>query len=195
MTTKLVLTGSIGMGKTTISEMFRQYGIPVHCSDAAVHEIYSSEHAFEIKSMFGDVLDDWDHVDRKKLRAIVLDDQEKMTALELFVGPLLTESYESFARKHTYFPMIVYDVPLYFESKPKFLDGVKVVVASAPASVQRARVLARPNMTAAVFETILAKQMPDRDKRKMADFIIDTGGTLEETEMQVTSIIKHMIAA
>jgi dephospho-CoA kinase len=171
----LGLTGSIGMGKSATAAMFRRAGVPVHDADACVHELYTGRAAPLIERAFpGSVRDD--AVDRAALGAMVLGDPERLAALEAIVHPLVREAEETFlgAAARDGALLAVLDIPLLFETKGQIRCDA-VVVVTAPADVQRARVLARPGMTEQKFAAIVAKQMPDAEKRAKAHFLVDTG--------------------
>lgn len=188
----LGLTGSIGMGKSTTAQMFRDEGVPVHDSDEAVHRLYAGPAARTIEAAFPGVVVDG-IVDRKKLGARVLDDPAAMKLLEAIVHPLVREDASSFVARHfdDGAPLVVLDIPLLFETGGR--DRVKkVVVVTAQAEIQRERVLSRPGMTPEKFEAILAKQMPDAEKRRRADFIIDTGQGMEAARAAVRRIIAEL---
>ncbi|MBB3811045.1 dephospho-CoA kinase [Pseudochelatococcus contaminans] len=190
MTFVLGLTGSIGMGKSTTAEFFRQAGVPVHDSDATVHALYAGRAAALVEAAFPGVVIDG-VVDRKKLGERVLGNPEAMRKLEAIVHPLVREEEEAFleAARRDGAPLVVLDIPLLFETgaEPR-CHGI--VVVSAPSEVQRARVLARPGMTEEQFELIHVKQMPDAEKRRRADFIVDSSRGLDEAEAQVRDIIR-----
>lgn len=185
------LTGSIGMGKSTVTKMFAEEGAPGFDSDAAVHALYAAGGAAvgPVEAAFPGVTKDG-AIDRAALSARVVGDPEKIKALELIVHPLVRQAQMQFLQdqRDTGAPFVVLDIPLLFEgSGAKFVD--KTVVVSAPAEVQRARVLARPGMTVEKFEAILALQMPDAEKRARADFVIDTSGSFDETRAQVRAVL------
>lgn len=185
----LALTGSIGMGKTTTARMFAAEGVPVHDSDAAVHRLYSGEAAPLIERAFPGTTDGG-VVDRQKLAAAVVGDAQAMRRLEDVVHPLVRADADRFVAEHRRrgTPLVVLDIPLLFETGGR--DRVdKVAVVSAPARVQRERVLSRPGMTEERFEAILARQVPDSEKRARADFVIDTGHGLEPARRAVRKII------
>ncbi len=189
MTVFLGLTGSIGMGKSTTAQMFRDEGVPVHDSDLTVHRLYEGEAAPMIEEAFpGSTRNGV--VDRTLLSPMVVGNPDAMKRLETIVHPLVREKEIAF-RKHateTDEPIAILDVPLLFETGgDKRVDGV--IVVTAPAGVQRERVLARPEMTVDKFEAILARQIPDADKRERADFIIDTSLGLEAARQAVRGII------
>jgi dephospho-CoA kinase len=187
--TLLGLTGSIGMGKSTVGAMFAAEGIPLFDSDAVVHRLQGPEGGLvrEIEAMFPGSTDAGG-VDRTALAELVLGDSEALDALEAIVHPAVAAEREHFLRDHAGEPLLVFDIPLLFE---KGLDSQfdKIAVVSAPAEVQRRRVLARSGMTEAKFRAILARQMPDAEKRARADFVIPTGGEIAETRASVRRII------
>jgi len=188
----LALTGSIGMGKSTTARMFCEEGVPVHDSDAAVHKLYSGEAAEQIGKAFpGTVVDGV--VDRARLSAAVLDDPDAMKRLEGIIHPLVRAEADRFVAWHreNNTPLVVLDIPLLFETGGRGRVD-KVVVVSAPAEVQRERVLSRPGMTEAKFAAILARQMPDAEKRARADFVIDTGAGMEAARKSVRKIIAQL---
>jgi len=183
------LTGSIGMGKSTVAAMFEEAGVPVFDADAAVHELQGPGGALveEIEAVFPGTTGR-DGVDRQKLGAQVLGDQAALARLEALVHPAVVDMRRSFLGEHREEPLIVFDIPLLFEKGGAAgLDAV--VVVSAPADVQRARVLARPGMSPEKFERILALQMPDAEKRARADFVVDTSVPHEDTRRQVRELI------
>jgi len=186
----LGLTGSIGMGKSATAKMFSALGVPVHDADAAVHALYGpgGEAASAIGTAFPGVLDPQGGVDRARLRAAVLGDSGRMAALEAIVHPLVRAASTAFLARHADAPLVVLDIPLLYETGGESrCDAVAVV--SAPPEVQRARVLARPGMTADAFAAILAKQMPDAEKRARADFVIDTSRGFPAAEAEVARIV------
>lgn len=188
------LTGSIGMGKSTTAAMFAEAGVPVYDADAEVHALYAPGGAAvaPIEAAFPGVVKDG-AVDRAALGARVLGHPEALRQLETIVHPLVGRSRIGFfqAAEAKGADMVVLDIPLLFETGgEKNVDAV--VVVSAPADLQRERVLARPGMTVEKFEAILAKQMQDADKRARADFVVDTGRGLDAAREQVTEIIAIM---
>jgi dephospho-CoA kinase len=185
------LTGSIGMGKSTVTKMFAEEGAPGFDSDAAVHALYAPGGAAvgPVEAAFPGVTKDG-AIDRAALSARVVGDPEKIKTLERIVHPLVRQAQMQFLQdqRDAGAPFVVLDIPLLFEgSGAKFVD--KTIVVSAPADVQRARVLARPGMTEEKFEAILALQMPDAEKRARADFVIDTSGSFENTRAQVRAVL------
>jgi dephospho-CoA kinase len=186
----LGLTGSIGMGKSATSAMFARLGVPVHDADAAVHALYGpgGEAAAAIGAAFPGVLDAAGGVDRARLREAAIDAPERMARLEAIVHPLVRAASRAFLDAHADAPLVVLDIPLLYETGGEArCDAVAVV--SAPADVQRARVLARPGMTEAAFAAILARQTPDAEKRARADYVIDTGRGFAVAEAEVARIV------
>ncbi|WP_416357219.1 dephospho-CoA kinase [Aureimonas phyllosphaerae] len=186
----LGLTGSIGMGKSTTAEMFQALGVPVHSADATVHRLYAGRAAPLVEARFPGTVRDG-VVDRAALGARVLGDKPALAALEAIIHPLVREEEQAFleAARAAGAPLAVLDIPLLYEtSGERRVDAVLVV--TAPPDIQRARVLARPGMTAERFEKILASQMPDTDKRRRADFVIDTSEGLEAARGAVRRIVE-----
>jgi dephospho-CoA kinase len=185
----LGLTGSLGMGKSTTAQFFAEAGVPVHDADAVVHRLYEGEAAAAIEAAFpGTTVAG--KVDRTRLGARVLGDAAALRRLEAIVHPLVHEAEqrllaqaEAAGKK-----VAVLDIPLLFETGgDQRVDAV--VVVTAPPEVQRARVLERPGMTVEKFDAILAKQMPDAEKRRRADFIVDTSRGLDSARAQVRAIL------
>lgn len=188
------LTGSIGMGKSTTAAMFADAGIPVYDADAAVAELYLAGGAAvaPLEAAFPGVTKDG-AVDREALRQRVLGNDEAMARLNAVVHPLLGQDRTTFfaQAEAQSADMVVLDIPLLFETGgQRNMDAV--VVVTAPADVQRARVLARPGMNPERLDAILARQLPDAEKRAQADFIIDTGHGLEAAREQVAEVIAAM---
>ncbi|MBW8882662.1 MAG: dephospho-CoA kinase [Asticcacaulis sp.] len=191
---RLGLTGSIGMGKSTVADMFEAEGVPVWDADEAVHRLYASSPDLQQRLMaaFGDVVVDG-VVDRARLSQAVRAVPGGFDILNGIVHPATVDDRTDFMARHAGAPVIVADIPLLYEtSAEKGLD--KVVVVSAPADIQRTRVLARPGMTQDKFEAILARQLPDAEKRRRADFIIDTSRSLEACREDVRDIIQALTA-
>ena len=187
----LALTGSIGMGKSATAAMFRAAGVPVWDADAAVHEIYArgGKAVEPVRQRFPDAVVDG-AVDRERLSAEVVGNDAAIRDLEAIVHPLVGEHRAAFRARADAegAEIVVVDVPLLFETGgEKKVDAV--VVVSARPEQQRERVLARPGMSAAKFEAILARQTPDAEKRARADHVIDTSLTLAETEAQVQALV------
>ncbi|WP_341208034.1 dephospho-CoA kinase [uncultured Sphingomonas sp.] len=185
----LGLTGSIGMGKSTVAAMFADAGVPVFDADAAVHRLQGPGGALvaAIEARFPGTTGP-QGVDRTRLGAAVLNDDAALRALEAIVHPAVRAAREAFLVQHRDAPLVVFDIPLLFETGgDRDMDFVVVVSASAP--VQRERVLARPGMTPARFEAIYFRQLPDTEKRARADFVIPTDVSLDETRAAVLRVI------
>ncbi|TWG50107.1 dephospho-CoA kinase [Aminobacter sp. J44] len=191
----LGLTGSIGMGKSTTARMFEEEGVPVHDSDATVHALYRGAAVEPIRARFPAAVVDG-AVDREKLAAEVLGKPDALRELEKIVHPLVRAETEAFLRKHREdgTEIVVLDIPLLFETHGEGRVD-RIVVVSAPAEVQRERVLARPGMTVEKFEAILKRQVPDAEKRARADFVVDTGKGMDAARAQVRDIIGQLAAA
>ena len=185
------LTGSIGMGKSTVAKMFAEEGAPSFNSDDAVHALYASGGAAvgPVEESFPGVTKDG-AIDRTLLSARVVGNDEAIKTLEKIVHPLVRRAQADFldAQRTAGKGAVVLDIPLLFESRASDLFD-KIVVVSAPPEVQRARVLSRPGMTAEKFEALLARQVPDAEKRARADFVIDTSGSFEDTRAQVRAVL------
>ncbi|MFC0219448.1 dephospho-CoA kinase [Pseudochelatococcus lubricantis] len=192
MTFVLGLTGSIGMGKSTTANFFRARGVPVHDSDAAVHELYRGRAAPLVEAAFPGVVVDG-VVDRERLAARVLGDAEALRRLEAIVHPLVAEEERVFLERarRDGAQLVIIDSPLLLETAQ---DGRcdAVLVVSAPPEVQRARVLSRPGMTEERFERIHVKQMPDAEKRRRAHFVVDSSLGLDAAERQVRDILRAL---
>jgi len=188
------LTGSIGMGKTTTAKLFAAEGIPVLDSDAVVHDLYSAEAVPMIEAAFpGTTISGT--VDRLELGNILRENPANFSKLEAIVHPLVRERQEAFLRKarEENQNFAVLDIPLLFETGAETRVDKIVVVSCAP-EIQRQRVLSRPGMTEEKFEMILARQMPDNEKRRRADFIIDSGNGVEAARDQVREILQRLSA-
>jgi dephospho-CoA kinase len=188
----LGLTGSIGMGKSTTAGMFADLGVPVHDSDEAVHRLYRGKAAPLVEAAFPGTTAEG-VVDRAKLAERVLGDHAALKRLEAIVHPLVRADATAFLKRHhtAGAPLAVVDIPLLYETGgQERVDMVAVV--TAPPEVQRERVLSRPGMTEEKFLKILAKQVPDGEKRRMADFVIDTGGGMQAAREQVANIIEKL---
>lgn len=188
----LGLTGSIGMGKSTVAAMFERLGVPVFDADAEVRRMQAAGGSLipAIRAAFPDAIVEG-AVDRAALGARVFDDSAAMERLEAIVHPAVYAARDAFLIEHAAAPLVVFDIPLLFE-KDRAAEVDAVAVVSAPEDVQRARVLARPDMTPQRFASILALQMPDADKRSRADHIIDTGAPLMQTEAQVARLVDKL---
>ena len=188
----LGLTGSIGMGKSAVAGMLRELGVPVFDADAAVHELQGPDGVCvaPIERAFPGTTGPLG-VDRQKLGAAVFGDPAKLRLLETIVHPEVAEMRRAFLADNADAPLIVFDIPLLYEKTGQHgLNAVAVV--SAPAAIQRERVLARPGMTPDKFAKILALQVPDVDKRARADFVIDSGVPLAQTRAQVAALVAHL---
>lgn len=189
------LTGSIGMGKSTVAVMFESAGVPVFDADAEVRAMQGpgGELVPAIEAAFPGSTDEGG-VSRDRLGALVFGDPEKLSRLEAIVHPVVGAKREAFLIEHVGAPVVVFDIPLLFE-KGGAAAVDTVVVVSAPAEAQRRRVLARSGMTEEKFAHILGLQTPDAEKRARANHVIDTGTTLEETEQAVAALIAELRAA
>jgi dephospho-CoA kinase len=186
----LCLTGSLGMGKSTAARFFAEAGVPVHDSDAVVHALYEGEAAAVIERAFPGSTSGG-RVDRAKLAALVLNDKAALGRLEAIVHPLVSASREKFLAQAQVSgaTVVVVDIPLLFETAAeRHCDAV--VVVSAPADVQRRRTLARSGMTERKYEAILGQQMPDAEKRRRADFILDSSTDFDHGRAQVRDILQ-----
>ena len=186
------LTGSIGMGKSAVAAMFADEGVPVFDADAVVHDLQKANGALvpAIESAFPGTTGP-QGVDRKALGASVFGDRDRLALLESIVHPAVAERRRAFLESHQDADMILFDIPLLFEKGGQVGVDI-VVVVSAPAPVQRERVLARVHMTPDKFEHILALQMPDSEKRAQADHVIDTGKEPGETRADVRALVKKL---
>ncbi|MDB5724734.1 MAG: dephospho-CoA kinase [Novosphingobium sp.] len=191
----LGLTGSIGMGKSTVAAMFRDLGVPVFDADAAVHELQGPGGALlpTIEAAFPGTTGSLG-VDRQKLGTTVFGDAAALARLEAIVHPAVATMRNDFLASHADQPLMVFDIPLLYEkSAGGQVDAV--VVVSAVSEAQRERVLARPGMTAEKFAQILALQVPDAEKVARADYVIDTSSTLAETRQAVTNLVRKLTSA
>ena len=188
----LGLTGSIGMGKTTTARMFSDFGVPVHDSDEAVHRLYRGKAAPLVEAAFPGTTADG-VVDRAKLGERVLGDGAALKRLEALIHPLVRADATAFLKRHhaAGAPLAVVDIPLLFETDGRNRVD-QVVVVTAPPEVQRERVLSRPGMSEEKFRNILAKQVPDEEKRRLADFVVDTGQGMDAAREQVAGIIEEL---
>ena len=186
------LTGSIGMGKSTTARLFREAGVPVHDSDEAVHRLYAGKAAPLIEAAFPGTVENG-VVDRNRLAKRILGDSEAIKTVERIVHPLVREDANDFlkAQRAAGVPLAVLDIPLLFETGGEGRVD-RIVVVSAPADIQRERVLARPGMTVEKFEAILARQVPDAEKRARADFIVESGEGLESARRRVEAIVDEL---
>ncbi|SFP13398.1 dephospho-CoA kinase [Mesorhizobium sp. NFR06] len=188
----LGLTGSIGMGKSTTARMFADAGVPVHDSDETVHRLYSGKAAPLVEAAFPGTTQAG-VVDRDRLAEKVLGDPAALKKLEAIIHPLVRADADAFLARHRAagVPVAVLDIPLLFETGGRNRVD-KVVVVTASPEIQRARVLARPGMSEAKFDAILAKQVPDAEKRQQADFIVDTGQGFDVARRAVGAIIAEL---
>ena len=189
------LTGSIAMGKSTVAGMFADFGVPVFDADDAVRDFYAGDGADAIEAAFPGVVMSG-QVDRQRLGSRVLGDADALRRLEGLVHPAVAEARVQFVERAASSGrrIVIVDVPLLFETGGQASVDL-VIVASAPESVQRARVLARDGMTAAKLEAILSRQMPDVEKRRRAHFVIDTRGSLALTRRVVGQFLRSIAAA
>jgi dephospho-CoA kinase len=189
----LGLTGSIGMGKSTTAKLFAEAGVPVYDADATVHQLYEGEAASAIEAAFPGTTSDG-KVDRNKLSARVVHDPVAMKQLEQIVHPMLGASRQKFFEdaEASGAPVVVVDVPLLFETGGERRVDAVVVVTTSPES-QRERVLARGTMDGARLDAILARQLPDAEKRKRADFVVDTSHGLEPVRSQIRDILAEVV--
>lgn len=188
----LGLTGSIGMGKSTVAAMFEALGVPVFDADAQVRQMQGPGGSLlaPIEAAFPGTTGNAG-VDRERLGHAVFGDEAALARLEAIVHPAVREAREAFLGEHANARLVVFDIPLLFEKgSADEVDAVAVV--SAPAEVQRARVLARPGITPARLAQILPLQLPDADKRARADYVIDTGGALDDTRKAVAALVEKL---
>jgi dephospho-CoA kinase len=189
----LGLTGSIGMGKSTAAKLFAEAGVPVYDADATVHRIYQGEAAPAIEAAFPGTTADG-KVDRARLSAKVVHDPAAMQRLEQIVHPMLRSYHQKFLddAEQAGAPVVVMDVPLLFETGgEKRVDAV-MVVTTAP-ELQRQRILARGTMTAETLDAILARQTPDAEKRRRADFVVDTSHGLDPVRARIRDILAEVV--
>ncbi|MDG4884422.1 dephospho-CoA kinase [Mesorhizobium sp. WSM4884] len=191
----LGLTGSIGMGKSTTAKMFAEAGVPVHDSDETVHRLYAGKAAPLVEAAFPGTTKAG-VVDRARLTEKVLGDPAALKKLEAIIHPLVRADADAFLARHraSGAPLAVLDIPLLFETGGRNRVD-KVVVVTAPAEVQRARVLERSGMSEEKFASILAKQVPDAEKRRRADFIVDTGQGFDAARAAVAAIVSDLTTA
>lgn len=188
----LGLTGSAAMGKSATAKMFGEEGVPVFDADAAVHRLYEGAAVAPVEAAFPGVTVNG-RIDRERLAAKVLDNPEALKALEALVHPLVRAEQDKFRREaaESGTPIAVLDIPLLFETGGD-LRADAVVVVSAPAQVQRARLLERPGMTVEKIDAMLARQMPDAEKRRRADFVIDTSRGFDAARADVRRILEQI---
>jgi dephospho-CoA kinase len=185
----LALTGSIGMGKSTVAAMFAEAGIPTFDADAVVRQLQGPGGRLvpQIERRFPGTTRNG-AIDREALSAAVLSDRDELAALEAIVHPAVHHERTRFIVEHGGAPALLFDIPLLFETGGNEAFD-KVIVVSARPELQRERVMARPGMTEEKFRQILSRQMPDVEKRALADFVVDTSGTLDESRAQVRNIL------
>ena len=193
----IALTGSIGMGKTTTVAMFKDMGVPIWDADSAVHRLYDVNGAAvgAVSKLFPEVLTPEGSINRDILAKRVLGNVEELTALEAIVHPLVGQDRALFLDQERVkgSKLVILDVPLLFETGGQaYVEGI--IVVSCHSDLQRARVLARPGMTEAKFQAILARQMPDAEKRERADFLITTDTGLDDTREQVGKVYSQVMA-
>ena len=186
---RIALTGSIGMGKSTVAKMFEGAGVPVFDADAVVRELQGPDGGLvdKIGELFPGCVR-CGTLDRECLAQIVLADRDKLALLEGIVHPAVLDARQNFIEANRGAAALVFEIPLLFETAGE-KDFDKIVVVSAPAEVGRSRALERAGMTNAKLDSILARQTPDEEKRRRADFVIDTGTDLSTTESQVRDIL------
>lgn len=188
---KVGLTGSIGMGKSTIGSMFKDLGIGIWSADDCVHILYkkNGQANILIQKEFGKIIDENGDIDRKQLSTIVIEDKAALKKLENIVHPLVKQNREQFIEnsKNNNAPYIILDIPLLFETNSQN-EFDKIIVVDCDFETQKQRVLARPNMNLEKFQTIISKQMPNSKKAAQADFVIDTSQSLEMCRNRVIEI-------
>lgn len=188
------LTGSIGMGKSTAAKMFREFGVPVNDADEIVHDLYRGEAVAPVEAAFPGVVRDG-VIDRAELSRQLVAAPDRLGELERIVHPLVRKREREFLAKHRAAgaPFVLLDIPLLFETKAEARVDRVVVVTCNP-EIQRERVLRRPGMTEEKFAMILARQVPDSNKRARADFVIDTSDSFDVTREQVSAVIERLRA-
>lgn len=189
----LGLTGSMGMGKSTTAKLFAEAGVPVYDADATVHKVYEGEAAPAIEAAFpGTTVGG--KVDRSKLSAKVVGDPEAIRRLEAIVHPMLRSYHQDFLDKaaQSGVPVAVVDVPLLFETGGDKRVDAMVVVFTSP-EIQRQRILARGTMTEEALDALLARQMPDAEKRARADFVVDTSNGLDPVRARIRDILAEVV--
>jgi dephospho-CoA kinase len=189
----LGLTGSIGMGKSTTAKLFAEAGVPVYDADATVHMLYEGQAAPAIEAAFPGATVDG-KVDRNRLSARVVHDPAAIKRLEAIVHPMLGASRQKFLQdaEQSGAPVAVVDVPLLFETGGENRVDAVVVVTTTP-EIQRQRILERPNMTEEKLQAILARQMPDAEKRKRANFVVDTSHGLDPVRARIRDILDEAV--
>ncbi len=188
------LTGSIGMGKSTTAKMFRELGVPVNDADEVVHDLYRGEAVAPVEAAFPGVVKDG-VIDRAELSRQLVAAPDRLGELERIVHPLVRKREREFLAKHRAAgaPFVLLDIPLLFETKAEARVDRVVVVTCGP-EIQRERVLRRPGMTEEKFAMILARQVPDGNKRARADYVIDTSDSFDVTREQVRAVVERLRA-
>lgn len=194
MSFRLALTGSIGMGKSTTAAMFRDLGVPVWDADAIVHRLYAvgGEAVEPLRDLVPEAVNGG-AVSREALKTAMKADPALLTRIESIVHPLVAADRAGFVAAHADAPLVLLDIPLLFETGGQASVDGSLVVTTDP-ETQKARVLARPGMTQALFDDLLARQMPDAEKRARADFVIRTD-TLEQTRSDVADLVRTLTQA
>ena len=189
---KVGLTGSIGMGKSTVANMFKNHGCPVFDADQAVHALYKKGGAAinAIKSFYPAAVDD-NSVNRERLRSYIVENPDRIDELEALIHPLVGEARDNFLKMNKNKNILVFDVPLLFETGLNKIMDI-IVVVSAPYHIQHKRVMSREGMTEKIFSGLLAKQISNDDKKSMADIVIKTDDSLETTDNQVKDFISSL---
>jgi dephospho-CoA kinase len=188
------LTGSIGMGKSTAAQMFRELGVPVNDADEAVHDLYRGDAVAPVEAAFPGVAKNG-VIDRAELSRQLVARPDRLGELERIVHPLVREKEQEFLTRHRAAgaPFVLLDIPLLYETKAETRVD-RVVVVTCDPQTQRERVLKRPGMTEEKFAMILARQVPDSEKRARADYIIDTSDSFDVTRRQIRAIVDQLRA-
>ncbi len=192
MSLKLGLTGSIGMGKSTTAGFFREFGVPVWDADAVVHAIYAEGGAAvePIREIAAKATENG-FVDRSVLKDLISKDRTLLAKIETAINPILRESRRVFLRENQASSLVLFDIPLLYETDAEsWLDYVLVV--TAPKHIQKQRVMERGSMDEELFETILARQIGDAEKRALADFVFDTSNGMDHTKSEVKTLIEEL---
>ena len=191
MTLQLGLTGSIGMGKSTTAQMFRDLGVPVWDADATVHRLYATDGAAvaPLAALIPDAATP-EGISRARLKDAIAKDPTLLGRIEAIVHPLVAADRAAFVASHNDAPLVVLDIPLLYETGTEAQVDAVLVVTTDP-ETRKARVLARPGMTEALFDQICARQVPDAEKRARADHLIETN-TLEQTRADVAQLVQHL---
>lgn len=190
---KVGLTGGIGTGKSTIAGFFKNAGIKVFDADEAVHRLYKKDNQgnFELNKIFNNINDLNGDIDRKQLSKLIIENSENLTIIEKIIHPLVQKARLEFIKANENEKLILIDIPLLFEThQEKEFD--KIILAHCEPETQKKRVMARQNMTLEKFNNIIAKQIPNKDKIKLADYVINTEIPLESVESTVKNIIKEL---